>query len=389
MLCPVCDARATEPFYDCGLVPLFVNVLHTSRAEALGAPRGRLELVCCSACGHVWNGAFEPERLAYAPGYENSLHGSPTFVAWAESRARALVTQHALRGARAVDVGGGRGEFAALLVAAGAARALVVDPSAPDEGTVDAAGAVQVERRLFRPTDVDAQTRLLLSRHVLEHIAQPRAFMAALVAAGIGARAGVYVEVPNALFTLRDLGVWDLIYEHCGYYTPSSLRALCRAAGLTDASIQEEFHAQFLAAEAPSPARAALDQRHPEPAEVVRLARRFGESAAALVRAWSSALAARRGRRIALWGVGAKGATFLGRIPGAERVLCGVDVNARKHGRYVSGSGHPIVAPQDLAGLGVDVVIVLNPAYVGEVRAAAEAVGLQGIEVLTAPDPAR
>ncbi len=384
--CPVCETPAPAAFYDGGEVPVFVNVLHDSREAARAAPQGRIELACCTACGHVWNRAFEPERLAYAPGYENSLHGSPTFVAWAESRARALVQHHRLSGARAVDVGGGRGEFAALLVAAGAGRALVVDPSAPTEGPSPSSSAVHVERRLFAPSDVDPETRLLLTRHVVEHIDRPTTFVTALAAAARHQGAGLYIEVPNALFTLRDLGLWDLIYEHCGYYTPSSLRTLCQRAGLSEVSLTEDFHGQFLAAEAPPRAEPNSAGDLPDAAEVSRMAQRFGVAANDLILRWGEWLERQRGRRVALWGVGAKGATFLGRVPGGESIVCGADVNPRKHGRFVAGTGHPIVAPTELRALGVEVLIVLNPAYVGEVSRSVRDLGLAGVEIFSTPD---
>ena len=384
--CPVCESPAPASFDDGGEVPVFVNVLHDSRDAARAAPRGRIELACCPKCGHVWNRAFEPERLAYAPGYENSLHGSPTFVAWAESRARALVQHHGLSGARAVDVGGGRGEFAALLVAAGAGRVLVIDPSAPTEGPLPSASAVHVERRLFGPSDVDPETRLLLTRHVVEHIDEPTAFVTALAAAARGQGAGIYIEVPNALFTLRDLGLWDLIYEHCGYYTPSSLRALCLRAGLREVSLTEDFHGQFLAAEAPPRAASHSQSDLPDVAEVSSLAQHFGVAASALTQRWADWLDRQTGRRVALWGLGAKGATFLSRVPGGESIVCGTDVNPRKHGRFVAGTGHPIVAPAELRELHIDALIVLNPAYVDEVRRSVAALGLAGIKILSAPD---
>ena len=33
------------------------------------------------------------------------------------------------------------------------------------------------------------------------------------------------------LFTLRDLAIWDIIYEHCGYFVPESLASCFDEAG--------------------------------------------------------------------------------------------------------------------------------------------------------------
>jgi hypothetical protein len=71
-----------------------------------------------------------------------------------------------------------------------------------------------------------------------------------------------------------------------------------------------------------------------------------------------------------VWGAGAKGVTFVTSLdPEGRRIQALVDVNPAKQGGFVPVSGHPIVSPDDLDQLGVRRVLVLNPAYLGEVRA--------------------
>ncbi|MEZ6016790.1 MAG: methyltransferase domain-containing protein [Planctomycetota bacterium] len=389
MDCPLCQRGALVAFHDGGSVPLFVNVLHDDQKAARAVERGALQLGVCTGCGFVHNVAFEPRRLDYAPGYENSLHGSPTFDSWARAQATELVARHHLQGAAAVDVGGGRGEFMERLIDAGTARGLVVDPSAPDDALWNSRGPITIERRRFDAQDVSTDVGLVLSRHVFEHLHDPVPLAAAIVGAARRVGAGVYIEVPNGLFTLRDMGVWDLIYEHCSYFTPSALSQLLGRAGAADATLSEAFSGQFLAAEwRPGTERSigfntSGAQAAPvTPADVARLCDAFAREHRELVRTWSMALQGRSSRGVALWGAGSKGATFLNSVPGARAVVCAVDVNPLKHGKFVAGTGHPIVAPQDLRGLGVDTLIVLNPAYAGEIEAMVQSLGLAA-EILT------
>jgi hypothetical protein len=44
-------------------MPLIGCQFAESRANALGAARGTLEPSWCEACGHIYNRAFEPERI--------------------------------------------------------------------------------------------------------------------------------------------------------------------------------------------------------------------------------------------------------------------------------------------------------------------------------------
>ena len=53
-----------------------------------------------------------------------------------------------------------------------------------------------------------------------------------------------------------------------------------------------------------------------------------------------------------------------------------VDINTHKHGRFLAGSGHEIVAPGALREIRPHVVLVMNPIYVDEIRAELQTLGL-------------
>ena len=54
--------------------------------------------------------------------------------------------------------------------------------------------------------------------------------------------------------------------------------------------------------------------------------------------------------------------------PTCERIRCVVDINPRKQGQFVPGTGHPIIPPDRLIDLDVKTIVVLNPAYVSEIK---------------------
>ena len=359
---------------------MFANVLYETREEALAAPKGRIRLGGCPICGFVHNVDFDPKLTAYAPGYENSLHGSPTFNAFAEELSQGLVQRHNLRGGRAVEIGGGRAEFMGLLMKAGLSEGLVMDPSSPDDSLVDSPN-LRIERRLFDTKDAAAgehPTQLILSRHVLEHVETPGDFVRLMADAARQVGAGLYVEVPNGLWTLRDLGVWDVIYEHCSYFTPGALRALMAQAG-AETKPQEAYGGQFLCAEAgivgpPAAFQPAGYSANPEEAA---LRARFGETFTSIQTRWQEHLrgAAAEGRRLAIWGAGSKGTTFLNNLGEENVILYAVDVNTRKLGRFIPGTGHEIVAPSALGDADLDEIVVMNPIYQTEIASMAQAAG--------------
>jgi FlaA1/EpsC-like NDP-sugar epimerase len=74
-----------------------------------------------------------------------------------------------------------------------------------------------------------------------------------------------------------------------------------------------------------------------------------------------------KGKRVVIWGAGARGVTFLN-ILKDPRIEYAVDINPRKQGMYVPGTGQKIVKPRFLSDYQPDYVILANPAYENEIR---------------------
>ena len=374
--CYACGAPNPRAFYTVDAVPVHSVLLMPSRDEALQYPRGRIELGFCPACGFIQNNAFDPSVHEYSTRYEETQGFSPTFTRFAEELARGLVERYGIRGKTVLEIGCGKGEFLSLLVELGDNRGIGIDPSCP--GVDDP--RVRVIQAYFSADRVEATPDLIVLRHVLEHVPEPHALLAEMRRVA-GPDTVVYIEVPNALFTLEDLGIWDLIYEHCAYYTPAALEALVRQAGFAPRAVYAHYGGQFLSVEAVADGDATrLAGGRAELAELVRtFAARYREKLAY----WRDTLERwhAQGRRVALWGVGSKGVTFLNLVD-RGRVCCAVDVNPRKQGKYVAGTGQEIVPPERLERLGVDTILVMNPNYRREIEQTLDALGVAARTVI-------
>ena len=76
-----------------------------------------------------------------------------------------------------------------------------------------------------------------------------------------------------------------------------------------------------------------------------------------------------QGKRVALWGSGSKAVGFLSTLGCRdERVPFVVDINPRKQGTFLPGTGQQIVGPDAMIEYKPDVVIVMNPVYRDEIR---------------------
>ncbi len=339
------------------------NSLATEAEQARAAPRGDLRLFACRDCAHVFNAAFDAARLCYDDRYETSLFHSGHFREWATALAERLRTAHVPPGSTVVELGCGRGDFLALLAEPGRHRALGFDTSY--DGRHDARPGVTIERSHESPPGI---ADLLVCRHVLEHVEDPYALLG-VIREGLAPAGVAYVEVPDVRFTLAQGGVFDLIYEHCGYFSaPSLARALTLARLRAEAPVSD-FGGQFLAAE-------ARRDQHPEPpatdpdvATILALVDDFARTFERTVDRWRALLAARTGHRLALWGAGSKGVTFLNVVPGAGAIATVIDVNPQKQDRHVPGGGQRIVPPSALREHPVDAIVLLNPNYRDEIAA--------------------
>ena len=373
---PLCTIGTPLPVLTLRDMPVICNQLYPTAEAAQAAPVGDIELVRCPTCGLLWNASFDEARMVYAPGYENALHFSPRFQAFAEDLAAGLVERHGLAGRDVVEIGCGDGYFLDLMVKHGAATATGFDPSMRGLKTpFTERDGVAIVPEYFRSDQLDRSFDALLCRHVLEHIPTPLAFLTD-VRKAIGSRdIPVYFEVPNAGWMLQAHSIWDVIYEHVTYWTAPAIEVALRRTGFEPVSITTGYGDQFLMAEA-RPAERLPDWVPGDLEDVTQWAQGFSAAAQSELDRWRDRLGLLKEHAV-IWGAGSKGMTFanaLGANVGALAAM--VDLNPRKHGLWAPGIALPIVGPDALGDINPALVIVSNALYVSEITAQVREMGL-------------
>jgi SAM-dependent methyltransferase len=371
-LCPACGGPETIVFHAQRGLPVNSCLLVDSRTEALAFPTGDLELAVCPSCGFIFNQAFDAELVTYSSDYEETQGCSSRFQEFSSWLAGTWIERYALQGKRLLEIGCGKGEFLATMCELGGCTGIGIDPSAMPERLVTCADVTLVPES-FSTTHAAFGADVILCRHTLEHIAPVADFLRE-VREVIGDRMDTVVlfELPDAARVLAEGAFWDVYYEHCSYFTAGSLGRLFRACGFTVLNIELAFDGQYLLLEA-MPAGAASNSPHPleeAPGAVVAVAARFKERFSTMIAGWRTELAEQSaaGHRTALWGGGSKAVSYLTNLP-ADEVAYAVDINPRKQGRFLAGSGCRVVGPQDLPKEPPDVVIAMNPVYATEIQA--------------------
>lgn len=366
MKCIACGGDHLTELVTIPQVPVFCNQLCHTKQDALDAAVASMRMVYCEDCQHLFNADFDPAKLEYSPEYENSLHFSGRFQQFADELAARLRASYQLPGKTVLEVGCGSGDFLKSLCVDASTKGFGFDASYPGDDLAKPPPNVTIAAEFFGEKHRHIQPDLFCNRHVLEHISAPQPWLADL-RTHLPAGVSLYLEVPDALYTLRDGGIWDLIYEHVSYFSPRSVSQILTSAGFQVQSLEQTFEGQFISvfgnssdAAKPFTGELANAAEHVEP---------FRKGYEQKVSEWQSRLneltAARK--KTVIWGAGSKGNTFLNVIASPGEIEFAVDLNPRKQGKFVAGTGQEIIAPERLKDYRPDVVVVMNPAYLEEI----------------------
>jgi hypothetical protein len=166
---------------------------------------------------------------------------------------------------------------------------------------------------------------------------------------------------------------WDIYYEHCSYFSNSSLTHLFRQTGFQVMDFWTDYDDQYLMIEA----RPGIDNggspvvQDESPEEIASIIDAFVVEYERKTASWRSWIqqAKENGQKIVLWGGGSKGVAFLTTLGiGLDQIEYVVDINPHKAGTFMAGTGQEIVQPDFLRQYKPDAVIVMNPIYCQEIQ---------------------
>lgn len=336
---------AFELYRAAGL-PVLQNRTFADAISACASASGDMCLVQDEHTGLVYNQAFDESLLCYDSDYQNEQALSPAFQRHLD-QVEGLIARH-FAGKRLIEVGCGKGYFLELLRQRGHV-VTGIDPAYEGENP-------DVIKAPFT-RDLGLSADAVVLRHVLEHIADPLAFLDAIAGANQGGL--IYIEVPCLDWILEHRAWFDLFYEHVNYFR---LGDLLRCFG----SVLEAghlFNGQYLyiIADLASLRVPSFDGQR------LRLPPGFSASllrGQALVREHG-------GRGAAIWGASSKGVIFSLYLQRAGvQVDHVIDINPAKQGRYLPLSGLRVCSPEEaLAALPEGAqILVMNSNYLDEIR---------------------
>ncbi len=366
--CNVCGSRDTDKLIDILKVPVYCNVLYDTREEALNAAKGDLKLRYCPNCDHIFNSSFDSSLIDYNASYDNSLHFSPHFQKYADNLARDLASRYELDGKNVVEVACGKGDFLQLVGKYSNANLTGFDPSF--DLSLGKPKNVTIIEDYFSAKYKNHDADFLICQHALEHMESPVDFLNAIKdSLPDGKTVSFYFEVPNSVFSVRDFGIWDFIYEHVSYFSARSLAQCFNTAEYTVQNIYDSFDGQYLSIEGNTSLSESDQSNHLT--RVGEYSSDFAAKFEELVSSWRDKIATFQdsSHNFVVWGAGSKGVTFLNLLQvNSEEFPYIVDINPRKQGKFVAGTAQEVISPSRLSAKPIDTVVIMNPVYQTEIQ---------------------
>jgi predicted O-linked N-acetylglucosamine transferase (SPINDLY family) len=371
--CPACGHHVAVPFYDGGAQPLATVAWPRCAAEARAMKRLPLDFLRCVDCGHVYNCRFDYAEVPYSE-KPNLMFNKGAIWTDHLRNIRDLILQRLPETPVVVEVGCGEGHvLRAVAERHPGGRYIGFDPSnAINSGN----GLIEGRRELFDPSRHLAELRpdLIISRHVLEHLMNPLAFVQAIAFAASweDLETRLFIEVPCIDKVIRLGRTVDFFYEHNSNFTTKSLQRLLTRCASRVESVARGYNDEVVYGVAHFGRR---ENQVQSAIEAIAFAERSTRQQRTL-RTDVDALAA-SGRRVAVWGGTGKAAAFINQFGlDAKRFPLVVDSDVEKAGTYVPGAGQEILYRDFLIQYPVDVILIATQWRAADIVAEIERCGI-------------
>lgn len=378
--CPGTHTHSDETLVFRPRVVAMHNRLYPTREAALTARTGPLDLRLCPQSGLVYNALFDSSLVEYDPTYDSTVPSGAS-VQYCRELANFLNEKFGIAEGLVVEAGCGKGEFLHLLCEMfPRVRCLGMDPSCVPEKNTDP--RIRLIQDIYREEQVTEQPALVMCRHAMDQMDDPLGFIRSVAA--LCKRypdCGIFIELRDMAEMVRTGSFWDFCFENHCYFTAQSLEQLLRIAGFKVTASARGLGGQYLwvggvletsSTEVAPPNLDALRETM----------RAYGRNEADGIQGIRATLATLRqkGSATAVWGMSTKGVNYVTNVDlDASLITHCIDINSRRHHTFLPVTAHEVEGPDALLKtLGQPLaVIIMNPAYVAEIRQTCHDMGLR------------
>jgi hypothetical protein len=342
--CAACGAPGLEPLLEITGVPVHMGCTDQPSSQDVSCDQ---RWATCPRCGSVQLAALAPLDLVYQTQHNGAVGG-----VWARHHT-ALAEFVAARAPQSVvEVGGASGALAREYAATHEIDSWTVvepNPTFTPEPPINLI-ATYVEE----VDDVVADADAVVHSHLLEHLYEPRAFLAGMREQA-RPEAPMLLSVPDLASLLAQSGANALNFEHTYFFDVELLEWMLRDAGYTVTSTERfEQHSFFI--EALPDAEPGAAGPPPDAGEGARAFARFVETARADAQELIARAAAFNGP-VYLFGAHVFSQFLIGCGFPPERAAAVLDNDPAKQGLRLYGTPLTVQPPAVLDGVGAAVIV--------------------------------
>lgn len=356
--CFACGHHVAVPFHDGGQQPLATIAWPETESEAVTLPRYPLNFVRCVSCGHIFNPQFSYEAVPYSKKPNLMFNTGTHWVTFLAGLSQRLIASLPAS-PTVIEIGCGEGHLLRAMARSMPGRYIGFDPNASintDQGVIEA------RNEYFQPTVhlADLKPDLIIMRHVLEHLLNPRAFLQAIstVAEWTQHPVQLYAEVPCVDRVCAASRIADFYYEHCSHFTTQSFTALLDGCSANIAFVEHGYQDEVVYGLAVLGKRSRVSQ-HIEESVKFRDGVSTGKHH---IQAQLQTLVL-NGETLTIWGGTGKAACFIGYYDlDRKRFPIVVDSDPLKVGTYVPGTGQ-LIQSRDILKHMAPTTILIPPQW--------------------------
>jgi SAM-dependent methyltransferase len=350
-------------------VPTNQNLLYETEKQAKLALVGDLDM-CINEQGLIYNAAFDSSKVFYGQNYDNCQYNSSMFSDYISSQIEWLLP-YIPQKSIVVEVGCGKGFYAESL-ASKRIDCQIYGFDSSYSGEQSKLTNLHFYKEYYSENHASIKPDFVISRHVIEHISKPSVFLKS-IRKTMQNGAMLFLETPDSEWILKNNVIYDFFYEHCSYFTENSLENMLSKSGLESIEIEKEFGGQYMWF------LARANDKHKtktsnDTSAIKRLCEQYIKNRDENISVIKKKMRTLNGKYAFIWGAGAKGVTFVNIFDPQKIYIKGViDINPCKQGKFIAKTGHPVIAPVDLAqqlnnACGGGIILLLNENYYSEVK---------------------
>ena len=350
MRCRLCNSTKIKPCLKLSNMPRNISKLLRQKELKRDNPVN-LVVYNCQECGFVQ--LIDRLALKFYDDYMMAMIHSSQMRAHQYSQTLRFVKGFKLKGKRIIEIGCGDGSYLEYLRELGV-HVTGIEPSRKARNIALAKGLRVFPGYINRKRSVaGVPYDAFVTRQVLEHVPDPNDFLQGIRLLLADGAVGL-VEVPNLDKTLQYKRFYDFFPDHMNYFSPRTLRFALERNGFSVLNIKTGMDREYL--EAYVKVSSQID-----PSSLQETVNNLIKRIHALI-----SNAHKDGKKVAVWGSGAKGVTLLAvsRIEDIEYVI---DSDRYKQSLFTPVSHLPIVSPDYICKNPVDIIIITAMAFHSEI----------------------